>query len=624
MIKKNRIIQSENENKISTQLLNFSGVKIPSPIEQSGTFFDRYRPCGIDNQLPYFFLNLYTTSSTHASIINTKADYIIGDGLKFKNGNAIKGMANAQDSFSELITKIVLDYEIFNRFAVEVVYNKVLQPIEYHFVPVWKVRMNDDRTKFWINENWKISSKTTIRDRWTQIPKDASTKIFYFDNYTPSESTYYTLPEYYSCSTSIMVDSLIDKFNLNNIDGHFSVASLITFFMGLNQDEKIKDEINGNIKKAYTGSEGKKIMVNHQSPDSKEPTVQNISSNDWADAFAATSQRVKDSIILGHRIPYLLVGAPVASKLGGGNEKDGDMFRFKNNYIRNRRNQLINAFTQLFSGSDSLKGELEFSDLSVLEEPSDDMMKQFFTVNEIRERLGVPSIQDGDVLASKYQTPTQQPAIPAQQSRFSTDGFNLSEEDFEKIKDMGITADEFEFIQAGEHIKSDQDFRSVQLKFETMDEVAQYLLDNEIESTDIKTLKTEIRKELGINVTTNELKDILQSISKAGILRLDINSDGQISVSKPSQPDRTFEVMYSYDVRPGYGLPIESNTRPFCRKLVENNRFYTTVEIQTMTEIFGYDIFQYGGGWYRDPETQKLTSHCRHYFKANTVTRKRR
>ncbi|MFT3908313.1 MAG: hypothetical protein QM737_02720 [Ferruginibacter sp.] len=618
--KNNRLIQSETVNKIATELLNFSGIKMPEPVEQLGTFTDKYRPCGVDNKLPYFFLSLYNSSSTHAAIIRAKVNYIIGDGLKFKDGSELKGMANANDSFTELVRKIVMDYEIFNRFAVKVTYNSLKQPIAYHCVPVWQVRFNDDRTKFWVNDNWKTSMKATVYNKWSPNPLDDSSKIFYYDNYVPSESIHYTLPEYYPCCTAIMADSQIDKFTLNNLDSHFSVSSLISFYMGANISDADKGKINNDIKSAYTGATGKKIMVNYQSPDSKEPTVQNIASNDWADVFAETGQRTKETIITGHEVPYMLVGIPVAGKLGGGNEKEGDMFRFKNFYIRNRRNQLLDGFTQLFAGS-----ELEFTDVNIATELTDELKEKIFTLNEIRKERNMPALEGGDVLLSKYQgafVPSTEPVQP--QSKFSSEGFNLSEEDFDKIKDFGVTADEFEFIGEGEFVKSQQDFRSIQLQFETMDEIAQYLLDNEIESTDLKTLKTEIRRELGINVTSNELKNMLADISSSGISNVEVDGDGNIKVTKPQEPKRTFEVMYSYDVRPGYGQPIEDNTRPFCKKLIENNRFYTTEEIQTMTSIFGYDIFQYGGGWYRDPETQKLTSHCRHYFKANTVTRRKK
>lgn len=622
--KNNRLLPSDTANKLSAQLLNFSGVKIPVPTEQIGKFNDKYRPCGTDNLFPNFLLQLYNSSTTHNAIINKKRDYIIGDGLKYKNGSDLQGMPNASESWSEFVNKIVLDLEIFNRFAVEVEYNKVMQPIGFHFVPVWQVRFNDLKTDFWINTDWKFSQKPNYQiERWTVVPKNDSTKLFYYDGYVPSESLHYVMPEYYPAATAIMVDALIDKFNLNNIDGHFSVSTFITIFNGLNIPEEIKREFNDNIKKANTGATGKRIMVNYQAPDSKEPSIQNLSSNDWADAFKSTEDSVQRKIIRGHGFPYLLIGDPVAGKLGGGNEKDIDILNFKNFYVRNRRNQLLSAFKQLFTGS-SIQGELIFSDLTIFEEPSDDMKMKIMTLNEIRERSGFPAIEGGDVLASQYQATQATNQTVQPQSKFNAEGYNLSEEDFDKIKDFGVTADEFEFISEGEFVKSKQDFTKVQLAFEMMDEIAQYLLDNQIESTDLKTLKTEIRRELGINITSNELKSILSDITKSAITKIDVDSDGNIKVSKPTQPKRSIEVMYSYDVRPGYGKPIEDNTRPFCRKLVENNRFYTTEEIQTMTSIFGYDIFSYGGGWYRDPESGTLTSHCRHYFKAVTVSRKRR
>jgi hypothetical protein len=202
----------------------------------------------------------------------------------------------------------------------------------------------------------------------------------------------------------------------------------------------------------------------------------------------------------------------------------------------------------------------------------------------------------------------------------SGDVFQLSEEDFDKIKDLGVFIDEFEFIEAGEFVRTKADFNRIELQFETLEDVAKYILDNGV--TDLKGLKADLRKDLGINVSVNELKGMLEQLNKSGAINVTIEDDGRVKNNPVKEPSKKIEVVYSYDVRPGYGKPIEDNTRAFCKKLVQNNRYYTIQEVQAMASIFGYDVFTYGGGYYRNPDTQELTSHCRHMFKAVTVSRK--
>ena len=212
--------------------------------------------------------------------------------------------------------------------------------------------------------------------------------------------------------------------------------------------------------------------------------------------------------------------------------------------------------------------------------------------------------------------------VIAQPQKMSADVFQLSEEDFDKIADLGEATDGFEFIREGEFITSKEHFAKQELKFETEDEIAKYILDNKIDSSTINDLKKDLRKDLGINVSASELKDTLDQLTKAGVLNIKVDTDGKVNSNPVKEPSKKIEVVYSYDVRPGYGKPIEDNTRAFCKKLVQNNRYYTGQEVQMMASIFGYDVFSYGGGYYRDPTTGTLTSHCRHFFKAVTVSRK--
>lgn len=236
-------------------------------------------------------------------------------------------------------------------------------------------------------------------------------------------------------------------------------------------------------------------------------------------------------------------------------------------------------------------------------------------------------MKDGDRLLTEAPQAVQptlpaKPIVPVAHSKFSNK-VELSEEDFEKIKDMGIIADEFEFIDDGEFITSKEDFRRIELQFETNQDIADYILKNDVSGMSLKDLKTAIRKDLGVSITQSELKSTLESITKSGVAKVNV-SDDTIQVEKPKQeqPKRQFEVMYKYQVRDGLGEPIIETTRPFCRRLIENSKLYTREEIQTMSSIFGYDIFSYGGGWYHNPETNSTTSFCRHQFKSKTVSRK--
>src|SRR4051812_4295129 len=121
---------SENSQNNKIEVVKFAGIQVPTAYESIEKSNEKFVYHGTDNLYPNFILKLYNESSIHCSIINSKANYILGDGLKYKDGKDVAVKVNAADSFDELVSKITKDYLIFNCFAVEVIYNALKQPIE--------------------------------------------------------------------------------------------------------------------------------------------------------------------------------------------------------------------------------------------------------------------------------------------------------------------------------------------------------------------------------------------------------------------------------------------------------------------------------------------------------------
>lgn len=601
------------------EAISFEANNYPKPIEGNIKDDEKYVPYGLDNNYPNFLLKLYNECPVHASIINSKSNYILGDGIRYKNGSSVSVKVNSQDSFEELISKIVKDYLIFNCFAIEVVYNKFKQPIEYHFVPANRVRCNKSKTKFWVSESWYDGKKPVVLDRWKQNVDDEKTKLFFYDGYYPSTSSVYPNVEYGGAVISILTDIEIRKFNLNNIKNHFSVSSIITFFRGSNIPDESKRKIISDLKASYTGSEGKKLIIDFQDTNGTAADVKNISPNDWDKAYELISKSVKEDIIQSHGVVSpMLFGVKTEGQLGGATELETAYEIFQGTYSKNKQTDILSALNQLFQGSTLIKDGFIFAQKPLFNKTISETLKEkIFTINELRKDAGLASLSNGNRLLNESE--------PTQSVQMSSDIIQLTDEDFEKIKDMGMSIDDFEFIEEGEYINSQEDFNKVELQFETLDEISKYIIDNNISDTDLNDLKKTLRKDLGINVSTNELKGMLDKITKAGLVNVRVDEKGKVNITKPiTTPEPTkVEVVYSYEVRQGYGEPIEANTRPFCKKLIQNNRYYSREEVQMMSSIFGYSVFDFGGGYYRNPSTGEVTRHCRHFFKAISVKRKK-
>jgi hypothetical protein len=618
-------------------MLNFGANEVPNPKESNEKDDNAYVKYGsgeYNNKYPNFLLELYNSSPIHSSIINSKATYIMGDGLGV-NGKPMNVKVNEVDTMADFVGKVVRDYLIFNYFCVEVVYNSLKQPIQYFHVPAQKIRTNKTKTKFWYSkENWNTTKPDYTLERWKirlGAEDQPTTRLFFFDGYFPSLSNVYPAPEYAGSIESIQTDKLIRKFNLNQIDNHFSLASLISFHNTGHLDQSVKDEYEEGIEGMFTGATGKKIMIEYLGPEGKPADVKNISANDWDKAYQEVSRNVADDIYRGHQVTSpMLFGVKTEGQLGGASELETAYEIFKNTYIRNKRNELAAAFNMMFSGSTIVTTNVEFMDRPLFGiKVTDTAREAVMSINEIREAAGLPAIQGGDKIYGEVgKATTPAPQLQPEAPQASNTGFNsqdkveLTEIDFDKVKDFGLDRETFELLAEGQFVFSKQDALMVELGFDDQTEIADYLISRDIKNMSIKELRQSIRKDLEISVTVSDLKKMLENLTNSGVVNVTINED-QVEVKKvkPSPSTAPVEVMYAYETREGYGEDILATSRSFCKKLMSNNRMYSRQDIQSMTEIFGYDIFQFGGGFYRKSDGS-VVKHCRHFWKAYTVRRK--
>lgn len=605
------------QNTSTVDVLKFERINMPQPYEDV-IFSDSEKMVnyGNNNLYPNFLLELYNNSPIHSSIINSKKTYIIGDGLKYSTGTAITTPVNDIESFDEFISKCIIDYLIFNYFCVEVLYNVLNQPIQYIWIPAHKVRTNKGKTKFWYSEDWYKRIKPIQYDRYTINNQTSTSKIFFFDGYFPSLNNVYPSPEYTGCLKSITTDVAIRDFNLNNIKNHFSVSTLITFFNGSNLPDEVKKQVLKDIKESYSGEHGKKVIVDFQQANGKSADVRNISPGDWDKAYTVIAQNVSDDIYRGHQVTSpMLMGVKTEGQLGGATELETAYEIFKNTYIRQKRQELTGAFNHLFTSSAIINGFLQFTDKALFStQLSDTIKQQVYTVNELRKEAGLPPRSDGDRYIG--QTNTIEPKIPGsiEQESDSTEGSNpmqgkvrqLKEEDFEKVKHLGQLKDVFEVL----------DYEK--LSFDIESDVAQWLISNDIQ--DIGTIDDLISKmkEDGIDTNASELKTILNDLNESGVINVDVNEDGTIKSNpvdnKLPDSDRIF-TMYDYQKRPEIdGSTLIPTSRSFCRKIIESNKYYSRQDIQSMSSIFGYDVFSHAGGWYQNPETGDAENQCRHMW----------
>lgn len=134
-----------------------------------------------------------------------------------------------------------------------------------------------------------------------------------------------------------------------------------------------------------------------------------------------------------------------------------------------------------------------------------------------------------------------------------------------------------------------------------------------------------------LRMPIEEVNNILDNLIKRKVITYDPKS-GSRRISDPvskvidAPPATTIVVRYSYEWKPQFSVsdankattPLIDNSRPFCKKLLQLDRFYTRRDIQAISGRLGYDVFTRGGGWWGDSPS------CRHRWVANRVIQKKK
>ena len=428
------------ENEIG--LIELAKQIIPAPYESRPQDNSVYVKYGTDNLYPQFILSIYQKCPIHASIINTKASYVIGDGLKVKEtGQPFELKPNPQDTLQEFLDKIVKDFIIHNKFSIETQYNEftyATETIAYNHVPAQNLRINREKTKFWISEDWALRRTPQYTfEQWKINNPDPSSKLFYVDGYIPSLYSVYSEPDYSACIESIITDMSIRTFNRNNIVSNFSPSKLITYFLGENVPKSIQDQIKYKLDKYFSGA-GEKYLLVFANPDQIKMKIESIDANSWDRAYEVTKEAVKQDIYEGHGINASLLGRETAGKLGNTQELELAYEIFKSNYIQGKRAQIESALSVLFGV------EVEFVDRPLFKSRMPDTTKEkIYTINELRALENLPSLPDGDKLLTA--TPTTQ----AQPQQLKRETFSLSYDDFNRVAHLGFSKQEWTKITEG-------------------------------------------------------------------------------------------------------------------------------------------------------------------------------
>lgn len=577
------------------QRLNFHDNKLPVFKENKAKGFVTF---GADNLYPDFLIELFNKSPKHNAIVSAKASYVAGIGTDVFGQNTTdiaKAQAklkqiNAYESYEELKGKIAYDAELFNGFAVEVIWNKAkTAPSEYYHIPFKDIRKGLEGEYVYC-EDWSNPKAEKIHYQpYNPITRE-SKQLYYCQFYRPGQGEY-PLPDYVGALKYIEVDTEISNYYLNSIKNGFTAQTHIQLFKGIPLPEEARATAR-RFKENYQGTDNAGgLIIQYNDPTEKESVISNLQPSDFDKQFDLLNKTVQQEIFVAHKVNSpMLFGVRVEGQLGGRTELIEAYEMFHHAYIEPRQQKIDDAFSYLLEPIAQVR-------LETINKPPIGLDYQaLFTAgiidrNEARKELGFDEIEEEET-----------PVALSKQNPFGWD----DERDLIVFNKYGEKAEEFE-----------------EAKFEFADA---------IESAILNVLKENKGLQVGdiVNITKLDAKVVADAIAKLAKAEL-IKSyeDGLQTTPKGLDEIKNLQtelvVRYQYGLAPGMqgGLLIDTS-RKFCQDVVNSGRVYSREDINMMSAELGYDVWKRRGGWYHNPTLDVNTPQCRHIWVQKLLRRIKR
>jgi hypothetical protein len=576
--------------------INFAESKIPVFKENKAKNYITY---GTDNKYPQMLIDLYNSSPKHGALVSQKAQYIAGDKTEVIANNTEQltiandklASINAYESFDDVKSKIAADLELFDGFALEIIWNKAKTSIaEIYHLPFQNVRISLDG-HYWYAEDWSDRKLDPIYYYcWNPITRE-NKQLYYFKMYKAGQGEYPTAP-YQSALKYIEIDTEIANFHLNSIKSGFSAQTLLQLFKGVPTPEEMRQTIK-RFKENFSGTDNAgSIIIQFNDPNETPSVVNNLAPSDFDKQFDLLNQTVQQEILMAHRVTSpMLFGIKTEGQLGGRSELIEAYEAFQTAYIEPRQNQMDRALTSIFKFITPVtlktknKPPIGLDYIQLFE-------KGIISQAEARRELGMSDT----VAMSSHSNCNHNP--------FGWD----DDKDLAVFEQFGELASKFEKVPF--------DFASA------LELIILQFLNGNTELT-LQDLANNIKQD------ADKVAEAVTKLINDGLIT---SADNILNVTEQGTKTLTDSglgtellVRYTYEKAPGIsGSEIIPTSRDFCRSLISLNRVYTREDIDTISSRVGYNAWERRGGWMTVKGSSPAihVPYCRHIWKSQLLRRK--
>ena len=262
------------------------------------------------NNIGYdYVLNRYKYSPTNSAILDSYFSFIYGKGLtaSYTSEQALQ-MAKIQALFKkETVKKICKDFTLFREGSFEIILGKSgneiaqINHLPKHKVVPSEVDENGEINSYWYSYDWSDLKKYPA----TEIPKfvqgtNEKRTVYVISEYTIDEF-YFARPSYYSGLNYAELEEQISIYCINHIKNGLSAGHIINVNESVT-DPEVKDEIEKNIIKKWTGSENaNKFILSFNSNKENATTLESVTISDAHQQYQFLTEEARKQLLVAHK-----------------------------------------------------------------------------------------------------------------------------------------------------------------------------------------------------------------------------------------------------------------------------------------------------------------------------------
>ena len=373
---------------------------------------------GADNMYPDYLIYLYKNSPKHNSVINHKVRYATSAGFAVKRlGKTMQHIAGFQalinvkndkgDTLNNLAQKTCLEYEIFNGFALEMIWtNNGKRVVPYH-IPFNLIRcfIEKGKLRYCYLPSWKgVLNLDAAKNKQGYKEFDAfgtnkkGSELLYYREFRPvesGESDAYPIPYYIGAINYIECDIEVATYCVNGIYNDFGGNKMVTFTNGEPQNEEQKAMIESKFKRKFAGAKNaRRIILNFVNDPNQKPIIDTLGTEELGQQFEVLNKQIRGELFTAHNVTNAaLFGIPTEGALSGRNELMDGYELFNALWTVPRQQTILNEFESIFTAQ-GLVPDLYFNSVKPLGlQFSENVIVQMLDAedlkNKVYEQLGI-------------------------------------------------------------------------------------------------------------------------------------------------------------------------------------------------------------------------------------------